>query len=73
MDKKKIVFIVLTVISVVISAVACALGIPFTPVDIGCTDIVEDGECSDGEAAEEQSATSEKDGYVVSVPDTKTA
>ena len=34
MDKKKIAFIVVTVLSVVVSLVACALGLPYTPVDI---------------------------------------
>ena len=34
MDKKKIAFIVVTVLSVVASLVACALGLPYTPVDI---------------------------------------
>lgn len=34
MSKKKIVVIVVTLISVAVSAVACALGIPYTPVEI---------------------------------------
>lgn len=34
MDKKKIVFIVITVISVVASLIACALGLPYTPIEI---------------------------------------
>ena len=35
MDKKKIAFIVITAISVAASLVACALGIPYAPVDVG--------------------------------------
>ena len=32
MDRKKIVFIVVTVLSVVASLIACALGLPYVPV-----------------------------------------
>lgn len=34
MDKKKVAFIVITVISVAASIIACALGLPYTPVDV---------------------------------------
>lgn len=52
MDRKKIVFIVVTVLSVVASLIACALGLPYVPV----VDYDAVGEspsvASDGQAAE---------------------
>ena len=34
MDKKKVIFVVITVVSVLASLVACALGLPYSPVNI---------------------------------------
>lgn len=70
MDKKKIVFIVLTVVSVAVSAVACALGIPYTPVEIVYPD---DGECIAEEVCDAQVPSSDFDGIAVSATDAKTA
>lgn len=34
MDKKKVIFVVITMVSVLASLVACALGLPYSPVNI---------------------------------------
>ncbi len=52
MDKKKIVFIIVTVVSVVASVIACALGIPYTPVEVDYTYIGGE-ECAAREEAEQ--------------------
>lgn len=57
MDKKKIVFIVITVISVIASLVACALGLPYTPVGIDYDWAGEDSEPSENaETTESESS-----------------
>lgn len=64
MDKKKIAFIVITAISVAASLVACALGIPYAPVDIGYDYVQPDAaetdaeECADEAAAAAHAVTS---------------
>ena len=50
MDKKKIACIVITVLSVVASLAACALGLPYTPADIDY-DYVSDASLPQGEDA----------------------
>lgn len=52
MDKKKIVFIIVTVVSVAASVIACALGIPYTPVEVDYTYIGGE-ECAAREEAEQ--------------------
>lgn len=45
MSKKQIVVIVITVLSAVISAIACALGIPYTEIDVsGVEDVLTETE-----------------------------
>ena len=64
MDKKKIAFIVITAISVAASLVACALGIPYAPVDVGYDYVQPDAaetdaeECADEAAAAAHTVTS---------------
>ena len=64
MDKKKIAFIVITAISVAASLVACALGIPYAPVDVGYDYVQPDAaetdaeECADEAAAAAHAVTS---------------
>ncbi len=70
MDKKKIVFIVLTIVSVAVSAVACVFGIPYTPVEIGYPD---DVECATETVCGEEAYAAEVEGVAVSATDAKTA
>lgn len=58
MSKKKIVFIVITVISVLASVVACALGIPYTAVDIDYSWLEGEDESVDSAVSEAQSEES---------------
>lgn len=53
MDRKKIVFIVVTVLSVVASLIACTLGLPYVPVVVDYDAVGESpSEATDGQAAE---------------------